>query len=203
MLNMGNKSDINKIVKNFLEVQIDCIKEIQEQSETIDKIIKIIISTKNKNKTIFTMGNGGSGSTASHFASDLQKTTILKNENRIKSISLVDNMPLILAWANDVSFESIFEEQLKNYIEKGDVVIAFSGSGKSKNVVNALKFAKKQGAKCIGFTGKSGGHFNNICDVIFKIQSNDMLTIESQHVTVSHCIISAIRNLGKPLFRYD
>jgi D-sedoheptulose 7-phosphate isomerase len=200
---MGNKSDINKIVKNFLEVQIDCIKEIQEQSETIDKIIKIIISTKNKNKTIFTMGNGGSGSTASHFASDLQKTTILKNENRIKSISLVDNMPLILAWANDVSFESIFEEQLKNYIEKGDVVIAFSGSGKSKNVVNALKFAKKQGAKCIGFTGKSGGHFNNICDVIFKIQSNDMLTIESQHVTVSHCIISAIRNLGKPLFRYD
>ena len=90
MLNMGNKSDINKIVKNFLEVQIDCIKEIQEQSETIDKIIKIIISTKNKNKTIFTMGNGGSGSTASHFASDLQKTTILKNENRIKSISLVD-----------------------------------------------------------------------------------------------------------------
>ena len=203
MLNMGNKSDINKIVKNFLEVQIDCIKEIQEQSETIDKIIKIIISTKNKNKTIFTMGNGRSGSTASHFASDLQKTTILKNENRIKSISLVDNMPLILAWANDVSFESIFEEQLKNYIEKGDVVIAFSGSGKSKNVVNALKFAKKQGAKCIGFTGKSGGHFNNICDVIFKIQSNDMLTIESQHVTVSHCIISAIRNLGKPLFRYD
>ena len=200
---MGNKSDINKIVKNFLEVQIDCIKEIQEQSETIDKIIKIIISTKNKNKTIFTMGNGGSGSTASHFASDLQKTTILKNENRIKSISLVDNIPLILAWANDVSFESIFEEQLKNYIEKGDVVIAFSGSGKSKNVVNALKFAKKQGAKCIGFTGKSGGHFNNICDVIFKIQSNDMLTIESQHVTVSHCIISAIRNLGKPLFRYD
>ena len=203
MLNMGNKSDINKIVKNFLEVQIDCIKEIQEQSETIDKIIKIIISTKNKNKTIFTMGNGGSGSTASHFASDLQKTTILKNENRIKSISLVDNMPLILAWANDVSFESIFEEQLKNYIEKRKVVIAFSGSGKSKNVVNALKFAKKQGAKCIGFTGKSGGHFNNICDVIFKIQSNDMLTIESQHVTVSHCIISAIRNLGKPLFRYD
>ena len=112
---MGNKSDINKIVKNFLEVQIDCIKEIQEQSETIDKIIKIIISTKNKNKTIFTMGNGGSGSTASHFASDLQKTTILKNENRIKSISLVDNMPLILAWANDVSFESIFEEQLKTF----------------------------------------------------------------------------------------
>ena len=112
-------------------------------------------------------------------------------------------MPLILAWANDVSFESIFEEQLKNYIEKGDVVIAFSGSGKSKNVVNALKFAKKQGAKCIGFTGKSGGQFNNICDVIFKIQSNDMLTIESQHVTVSHCIISAIRNLEKPLFRYD
>jgi len=200
---MRKKLDINSIVKDFLEVQSHCVKEIKENSGTIDKIIKIIISARNNNKTIFTMGNGGSGSTASHFVSDLQKTMIMKNEKRIKAISLVDNIPVILAWSNDVSFESIFEEQLKNHVEKGDIVIAFSGSGKSKNVVNALKFAKKKGVKCIGFTGKSGGHFNRICDVVFKVPSNDMLTIESQHITICHCITATIRNLGKPMFRYD
>ena len=200
---MRKKSDINSFVKDFLEIQSHCIKEIKENSETIDKIIKIIISARNNNKTIFTMGNGGSGSTASHFVSDLQKTMIVKNEKRIKAISLVDNISLILAWSNDVSFESIFEEQLKNHVENGDIVIAFSGSGKSKNVINALKFAKKKGAKCIGFTGKGGGYFNRNCDVVVKVPSNDMLTIESQHIVICHCITATIRNLGKPMFRYD
>jgi len=200
---MGKKLDINNTIKDFLEIQSQCIKEIKENSGSINKIIKIIISARNNNKTIFTMGNGGSGSTASHFVSDLQKTMILKNEKRLKAISLVDNIPVILAWSNDVSFESIFEEQLKNHLEKDDIVIAFSGSGKSKNVVNALKFANKKGAKCIGFTGRDGGYFNRICDVVFKVPSSDMLTIESQHIVICHCITATIRNLGKPMFRYD
>jgi len=200
---MGKKLDINNAIKDFLEIQSQCIKEIKENSGSINKIIKIIISARNNNKTIFTMGNGGSGSTASHFVSDLQKTMIMKNEKRLKAISLVDNISVILAWSNDVSFESIFEEQLKNHLEKDDIVIAFSGSGKSKNVVNALKFANKKGAKCIGFTGKDGGYFNRICDVVFKVPSSDMLTIESQHIVICHCIASTIRNLGKPMFRYD
>ena len=200
---MRKKINISDTVKDFLEEQSQCVNEIKENSEIIDKIIKIIISARGNKKTIFTMGNGGSGSTASHFVSDLQKTMIMKNENRLKALSLVDNIPVILAWSNDVSFESIFEEQLKNYIEKGDIVIAFSGSGKSKNVVNALKYAKKKGAKCIGFTGKDGGYFNRICDLVFKVPSNDMLTIESQHIIICHCIASTIRNLGNPMFRYD
>lgn len=200
---MVKRADINNSVKDFLEIQSQCIKEIKENSKTIDKIIKIIISARNNNKTIFTMGNGGSGSTASHFVSDLQKTIIMKNEKRLKAISLTDNIPVILAWSNDISFESIFEEQLKNHLEKGDIVIAFSGSGKSKNVVDALKFAKKRKAICIGFTGENGGYFNRICDVVFKVPSNDMLTIESQHITICHCIASTIRNLGKPMFKYE
>jgi D-sedoheptulose 7-phosphate isomerase len=196
-------NDINLHVKNFLQAQIECVNKIQENTHEIDEIIKMIISARKNRKTIFTMGNGGSGSTASHFVSDLQKTVIVKNENRIKAISLVDNIPVILAWSNDVSFDQIFEEQLKNQVEKNDLVIAFSGSGKSKNVVNALKTAKKMGAKCIGFTGKTGGSFNTICDITFKVLSNDMLTIESQHVTICHCIASTIRSLGKPMFEYD
>ena len=200
---MKKNLNINENIRDFLDIQNRCIEEIKEKSQDIEKIIKIIISARNNNKTIFTMGNGGSGSTASHFVSDLQKTMILKNEKRIKAISLVDNIPVILAWSNDISFESIFEEQLKNQIEKGDIVIAFSGSGKSLNVINALKFAKKKGAKCIGFTGKDGGYFNKICDLIFRVPNNDMLTIESQHVVICHCIASTIRNLGNPMFKYD
>lgn len=200
---MKKNLNINENIRDFLDIQNRCIEEIKEKSQDIEKIIKIIISARNNNKTIFTMGNGGSGSTASHFVSDLQKTMILKNEKRIKAISLVDNIPVILAWSNDVSFESIFEEQLKNQIEKGDIVIAFSGSGKSLNVINALKFAKKKGAKCIGFTGKDGGYFNKICDIVFRVPNNDMLTIESQHVVICHCIASTIRNLGNPMFKYE
>lgn len=200
---MKKNSNISENIRDFLDIQNRCVEEIKEKSKDIEKIIRIITSARNNNKTIFTMGNGGSGSTASHFVSDLQKTMILKNEKRIKSISLVDNIPVILAWSNDVSFESIFEEQLKNQIEKGDVVIAFSGSGRSPNVVNALKFAKRKGAKCIGFTGKNGGYFNKICDIVFKVPNNDMLTIESQHVVICHCIASTIRNLGNPMFKYE
>jgi D-sedoheptulose 7-phosphate isomerase len=195
--------EISLHIKNFLQIQNECVNKIQENTHEIDEIIKMIISARKNRKTIFTIGNGGSGSTASHFVSDLQKTVIVKNENRIKAISLVDNIPVILAWSNDVSFDKIFEEQLKNQVEKNDIVIAFSGSGKSKNIINALKTAKKMGAKCIGFTGKTGGSFNRICDITFKVPSNDMLTIESQHVTICHCITSTIRSLGKPMFEYD
>ena len=196
-------NEISLHIKNFLQIQNECVNKIQENTHEIDEIIKMIISARKNKKTIFTMGNGGSGSTASHFVSDLQKTVIVKNENRIKAISLVDNIPVILAWSNDVSFDKIFEEQLKNQVEKNDIVIAFSGSGKSKNIINALKIAKKMGAKSIGFTGKTGGSFNAICDITFKVPSNDMLTIESQHVTICHCIASTIRSLGKPMFEYD
>lgn len=193
----------NKIIKDFLEIQNQCIDEIKENHQDINKIIKELTFARDHKKNIFTMGNGGSGSTASHFVSDLLKTMITKQKNRFRAISLVDNTAVILAWSNDIKFESIFEEQLKNYLEKGDVVIAFSGSGKSKNIVNALQFAKKKGAMCIGFTGKHGGSFNRICDIVFKVPSNDMLTIESQHVTICHCIAETIRNLGNPVFKYD
>ena len=149
------------------------------------------------------MGNGGSSSTASHFVSDLLKTSIIKNTKRFDAISLTDNIPVLTAWANDTSYEEIFSEQLKNSIKKNDIVIAFSGSGTSKNVVKALKLAKTFEAFSIGFTGKSGGEFPHLCDICVKIPSNDMLTIESFHVMLCHIITSGIRNMGIPEFSYE
>ena len=149
------------------------------------------------------MGNGGSGSTASHFVSDLLKTTILTKGKRFQAFSLVDNIPVILAWSNDSSYEQIFVEQLKNSLSKDDVIISFSGSGNSKNLIKAFQYGKKIGAKCIGFTGEGGGKLKKYCDECFEIPSKDMLTIESQHVVICHCIVSFIRKTGTPLFRYS
>ncbi len=195
---MKTKDSIN----SFLEQQESCIRKISQQTNEIEKIIDILIKARNDGKKIFTMGNGGSASTASHFSSDLLKTTITKEAARFVSISLVDNIPVMLAWANDTSYEDIFVEQLKNFLSTGDVVIGFSGSGKSKNVINAIEYAKKNGAFCIGITGMSGGYLPNICDVCFIVPSNDMLAIESIHVTLCHCIVYTIRNLGTPMFEY-
>ena len=194
---------ISESVKSFLKEQSSCINNLEETEEQIEMIVKILIKARNTNKKIFTMGNGGSGSTASHFVSDLLKTALLESEKRFKAISLVDNVPVLLAWSNDVNYEVVFEEQLKNFLSNNDIVIAFSGSGNSKNILNALKFAKNNNAICIGFTGRTGGEMRENCDICLKIPSEDMLTIESQHVTICHCIIKAIRNLGKPIFKYE
>ena len=195
-------SKIDNFTKSFFVEQLKCIEKLSKQENQIEKITSLLIKKRNTGKKIFTIGNGGSASTASHFVSDLLKTSITKKNKRFKAISFVDNLPVILAWANDVSHADIFVEQLKNFISKGDVIIAFSGSGRSENVVRAIKYGKKQGAFCIGITGMSGGQLRKICDMSIIVPSNDMLSIESIHLLLCHCIVSSIRNDGIPIFKY-
>ena len=193
----------NNEITSFLKKEKECTEQILTKHKEINQITNILLKARDSGKTIFTIGNGGSGSTASHFVSDLLKTSITKGNKRFKSISLVDNIPVTLAWSNDVSYDDIFEQQLKNYLTDGDVLVAFSGSGNSKNILKALKFASKFNVTCIGFSGKTGGKMKKFCKICFKIPSDDMLLIESQHVMICHCIISFIRNQGTPLFKYD
>lgn len=192
-----------KNIKSFLNEQQKCLSNILINTNEINLVINHLIQARNRKNSIFTIGNGGSASTASHFVSDLLKTCITKNANRFHAISLVDNIPVILAWSNDVSYDSIFIEQLKNMLKKNDVVIGFSGSGNSINVLNALKYAKKNNALCIGFTGQSGGKMKSLCDICIKIPSNEILSVESQHLVLCHCIANAIRHNGIPLFKYE
>lgn len=189
-------------LNSFLSQQEDCIKKITNDVTVIEKIVKVLVDGRNRGKKIFTMGNGGSGSTASHFVSDLLKTAITRGDKRFSAMSLVDNIPVLLAWSNDTSYDEIFIEQLKNHLSRGDIIIAFSGSGKSKNVIKALKYGKKNGAFCIGITGMSGGEFPKLCDICYVVPSNNMLTIESMHLLICHCIVETIRSLGKPMFTY-
>jgi D-sedoheptulose 7-phosphate isomerase len=195
--------DISTLFNDFLHEQNLCLEEILKNDSAINNIISILIDARNSGKKIYTFGNGGSASTASHFVSDLLKTTITKDDERFVAISLVDNFAVNSAWANDVSYDDIFVEQLRNFLTDDDIVIAFSGSGTSINVTKALEYAKTKGATTIGFTGMSGGKFPKLCDHSYLVPSNNMLTIESFHIMVCHGIIFTIRELGDPVFKYE
>ena len=180
-----------------------CVENLTKQTSRIHEITKQLIQARDNGNTIFVMGNGGSGSTASHFVSDLLKTAITKNSKRFKAISLVDNVPVNLAWSNDVSYDNIFLEQLKNFLNKNDVVIGFSGSGNSQNLVNAFEYAKTNDAITIAISGMGGGKISKLVDFSLVVPSDDMLLIESMHLLLCHCIIHVIRQQGIPKFTYD
>src|SRR5260370_14887216 len=123
----------------------------------LETVLHWIEETYRQGGRIFIMGNGGSAATASHFALDLAKNTIMPGAPRVKAISLTDHVPLITAWSNDTAYEHIFAEQLANMIEPGDLVIGISASGISLNVINAMNVAKKSRAVTIGLLGAKGG----------------------------------------------
>ena len=190
------------MINDYLEQQVKTITKLKESSETIQKIFDIILDAREGEKTIYVMGNGGSASTATHFVSDLLKTSITKDKKRFKAVSLSDNIPVILAWSNDKSYDSIFVEQLKNFLKEGDIVIAISGSGNSQNVINAINYANEINAQTISLTGGNGGKLSEISKINLLIPSNDMLTIETMHLCVCHLLTTMIRSKGQPIFSY-
>lgn len=191
----------NLIISN-LEDQIKSINELKKSKEIIEKIYVEIKNARDNNNKIFIMGNGGSASTSSHFVSDLLKTSLTKENKRTKAISLTDNIPVIMAWANDTSFENIFYAQLENFLQKGDVVIGISGSGNSENVIKAIEFANTKEAKTICLSGMDGGKLAKITQLSLIIPNNDMLTIETMHLLICHLLTSLLRSEGTPLFSY-
>jgi D-sedoheptulose 7-phosphate isomerase len=189
-------------VQEYLEQQIQSIRDLKKTSTIFQEIFNILKNARDNEKQVFVMGNGGSASTSSHFVADLLKTSITNESNRFKAMSLSDNIPVLLAWSNDESYENIFSNQLENFLQKNDVVIGISGSGNSKNVLNAIQFANKKQAITIGLSGKGGGKLSEIVKISLTIQSDDMLTIETMHLLVCHLITTMIRAEGTPKFMY-
>ncbi len=189
-------------IQEYLEQQIQSITELKEKSVNIQEIFNKLKNARDNGNQVFVMGNGGSASTASHFVADLLKTSITNESNRFKAMSLSDNIPVLLAWSNDESYENIFSNQLENFIQKNDVVIGISGSGNSKNIINAIQFANEKHAITIGLSGKGGGELSNIAKNNLVVQSNDMLTIETMHLLICHLITTMIRTEGTPKFTY-
>ena len=174
--------------------------------EAIDKVIDVLFDAWKYGKRVFICGNGGSASTATHLACDLAKTTIVDAVQRLKVMALVDNIPLVSAWTNDNGFSSIFEEQLKPWLEEGDVIIAISvhgGSGCgdagpwSQNLGRAIALAKERSARAIGFSGFDGGALRETADVCITVPIDQeplgTPLVESYHVVVHHLICAALR----------
>jgi len=194
---------INEEIEEYLEKQNDCVSNIRKnQIHIVEEIFECLIKCRESENRIFLIGNGGSASTASHFTSDLLKTAITKDTKRFKAYSLTDNMPVVLAWANDLSYDNIFQNQLENQIEKNDILISLSGSGNSINIIKANEYANKILAHTIAFTGNDGGKLAKIAKISLVIPSDDMLTIESMHLLICHLLITMIRKQGKPMFTY-
>jgi D-sedoheptulose 7-phosphate isomerase len=163
--------------------------------QDIDLVIDELLSAHDRGASIFTLGNGGSASLASHFACDLGKGTLVQHNSkkRFRVISLADNVPLLTAWANDHGYDRVFAEQLENLVESNDVVFAISGSGNSPNVIRALEVARHHGARTIGLTGFEGGKMKSLCDVCVILPSDNMHVIEDFHLSMTHAISSVIR----------
>lgn len=189
---------MEKFTRDFTKEYLNETKKSLDSIEgylidKIEKVVPILTKARQNGSTVFIMGNGGSASTASHFACDLSKLTITDNLPRFKAISLTDNIPTILAWANDNSYEDIFLEQLKNLMSLEDIVIGISGSGNSKNVIKAVEYANKNGGITIGFSGYDGGKlakcaYENINTHIYNMQRT-----EDMHLLLTHLITSLIK----------
>lgn len=149
------------LVNDYVDGLTRCLGEILQQN--VAEIAEIIFEAYTRGKQVFIMGNGGSASTASHFTCDLSFQPV-GNKPRIKVMGLTDNMAIITARANDIDYSSVFVEQLKCHLNKGDVVIGISASGNSPNVLKAIEYAKKQGATTIGFAGFNGGKLNRLAE---------------------------------------
>jgi D-sedoheptulose 7-phosphate isomerase len=161
----------------------------------IEQAIEELLRAYESGRTIFIFGNGGSAASASHFACDLSKGTVVgdNGQKRFRVLALTDNVPLMTAWANDGCYERIFAEQLQNFVAPGDVAFAISGSGNSPNVLQALKLARDSGAVTIGLTGFKGGKMAGLSDICVIIPSDNMQIIEDFHVSVTHAVFSVIR----------
>ncbi len=154
----------------------------------VDQIIGIFKRTREEGRHIFTCGNGGSASSASHFVCDIVKGASYKRENKFKITSLCDNMATMLAYANDVGYDCVFAEQLKNFAKPGDVVLAISGSGNSPNVVNAVEYANSIGCETIALTGRDGGKLGAAAKLNLNVGVPHMGRIEDAHMIVCHMI---------------
>ena len=152
------------------------------------QIVDILEQARTNGSSIFLIGNGGSAATASHFAHDLIKSTIREGKPRIRAIALTDNVPIVTAISNDHSYELIFVEQLAALSRPNDVLIIFSGSGNSENVVRASDWAKAHNLITVAFTGKTPNRLHGRVDACLSVPNTTMGQIEGLHLLVTQLI---------------
>ena len=179
-------------VRDYLGRLIGTLKEIP--TDRVERLADLLYRAYSDGKQVFTLGNGGSASTASHMAADLSKNTIGPNMRRFRIMSLNDNMSLVSALSNDLGYEHMFSEQLQNLIQPGDVLIAISGSGNSPNVLRAIEYAQSRSAEVAALLGFDGGKAAELADLSVLVDSYDYGVVEDAHLIINHILVEYFRD---------
>lgn len=181
-------------MKRFSYDYIEDLKTVLDAfpHDQFNRLIEVMLEAYDKGKSIFTMGNGGSASTASHWVCDINKGCSLNREKKFRMMSLNDSISTMLAYANDLSYEDVFVEQLKNFFVPGDVVIGISGSGNSENVLKAIEFANANNGTTVGLCGFSGGKLYQMVHIPILIPVDDMQKVEDIHMIVAHMSMQSL-----------
>jgi len=179
-------------IERYLDKLKDVINYLNIQE--IDEIIDRLIAVYTRGGSIYIFGNGGSASTASHLVNDFNKGLCENFNKKFRFQCLNDNISSLLAIANDLSFNDVFKEQLKNVLTQNDLVIAISGSGNSKNVIKAIEFANEKGVETIGLIGYNGGKLKEIANYYIHAPINDMQKVEDIHLIIGHLMMCALKH---------
>ncbi len=161
--------------------------------QQFDRLVGVFVTALATKRKILIMGNGGSAATASHWVCDVNKGCSHGYGQRFRMICLNDNVGSVTAYANDVSYDDAFVEQLKNFLDPGDVVIAISASGKSKNVLKAIRYANDHEGLTVGLVGFDGGELMNLVKVPLHVRSHDMQIVEDVHGVIMHMCMQSLR----------
>ena len=179
--------DYTDNIKNYLNEEVEIIKKLDVNA--INDAMNLLEETREKGSVVYLIGNGGSAATASHIQNDFNKGISEGLDKKYNFCCLCDNFATIMAIANDDCYENVFYNQLKNRLKDGDVLIAISGSGNSKNVIKAVEYAKSMGNKVIGFTGYDGGKLKPLSDVSLHVPINNMQIAEDLHTIFNHTMM--------------
>lgn len=165
------------------------------QSHDLDAFqegIQMVQVAFQNNRKIITCGNGGSAATASHYITDWNKMVNLATGKKFRGLSLSDNVGLVTAFGNDISYEEVFSGQLESIMDEGDLLVAISGSGNSPNIIRAVKTAKKLGGRVLGVVGYDGGKLMPLCDHSVWVKSFDMQLCEDAHLMFGHLVMKVL-----------
>lgn len=184
--------DFKKAITEYYEREIECIKRFN--LEEINEAMNAIYNTYINGGTIYVCGNGGSASTASHMQNDFNKGISEYVDKKFNFYCLNDNVSTMMAVANDIGYEEVFRFPLLNKITDNDLLIGISGSGNSKNVLNAAEYAKECGAKVLAMTGYTGGKLKQMADYVMHVDEMDMQIAEDLHMTFDHMMMKIFYN---------
>lgn len=157
------------------------------------QVAEALLQCKERGGTVFVVGNGGSAATASHFACDLAKGAQSPAVTPFRVFPLTDNVPLLTAWANDVSYDQVFAQQLAPLVQPGDALVAISASGSSPNILAAARTARRHGAEVIALTGATGGKLFRLADLAVRVPSPRIEQVEDAHLMAAHCLCVTLR----------